>query len=81
MRPFIYNSLLNNVLNSEERIVAFPGGSVVKNRPANSGDVSSTSLSGENPLEKDMDRGAQLATVHGVSKSPMTEQLSTRRGL
>ena len=28
-------------------------------------------------LENPMDRGAQLATVHGVSKSPMTEQLST----
>ena len=35
-------------------MVAFPGGSVVKNLPANSGDVSSTSLSGENPLEKEM---------------------------
>ena len=57
MRSFIYNSLLNNVLNSEERIVAFPGGSVVKNLPANAGDagdVSSTPLSGENPLEKEM---------------------------
>ena len=35
-------------------MVAFPGGSVVKNLPANSRDVSSTPLSGENPLEKEM---------------------------
>ena len=59
----------------------FPGGSVVKNLPANAGDVNSVPglgrSSGEgngNPLqysclENPMDRGAWWATVHGVPKS------------
>ena len=57
-----------------------PGGSVVKNLPANAGDVSlilglGRSLGGgnDNPLqyycwENPMDRGAWWATVHGVKK-------------
>ena len=57
-----------------------PGGSVVKNLPANAGDVSlilglGRSLEGgnDNPLqyycwENPMDRGAWWATVHGVKK-------------
>ena len=56
----------------------FPGGSVVRNLPANAGDVDSTPASGTSPrgghgnplqyscLENPMDRGAQQATVHGV---------------
>ena len=60
--------------------VAFPGGSVVNNPPANAEDMGSIPGSerfpGEgngNPLqysslEKPMDRGAWRATVHGVKK-------------
>ena len=62
----------------------FPGGSAVKNPPANegdSGDVGSIPGSGRSPaegngnllqhscLENSMDRGAWRATVHGVRKS------------
>ena len=59
----------------------FPGGSVVKNLPANAGDKSSIPGSGRssregngNPLQysflgNPMDRGARQATVHGVAKS------------
>jgi len=58
----------------------FPGGTVVKNLPANSGDVGLIRGSGRsrevgsgNPLpypclENSMDRGACWATVHGVAK-------------
>ena len=67
----------------------FPGGSVVKNPPANAGDVNSIPelgrSSGErngNPLqcsclENSTDRGAWWATVHGVMKeSDTTKQLN-----
>ena len=62
----------------------FPGGSVVKNWPANardSGDTGSTPGSGRSPgegngnpfqfscLDSSMDRGAWGTTVHGVAKS------------
>ena len=63
----------------------FPGGSVVKNMPANAGDVGSISGSGRfpgkgngNPLQysclgNPKNRGAWQATVHGVAKeSDMT---------
>ena len=59
----------------------FPGGSVVKNLPANTGDVGSISVWGRSPgegngnplqyscLENPMDRGgAWQATVHGVPR-------------
>ena len=58
----------------------FPGGSVVKNPPANTGDVGSIPGLGKSPgggngkplqyscLGNVMDRGAWGATVHGVSK-------------
>ena len=58
-----------------------PGGSVVKNLPANTGDVGSDPGSGRSPgegngnplqdscLENPVDRGAWQATVHGVVKS------------
>ena len=62
----------------------FPGGSVLKNPPADEGDTGDTvSISGlerspgggnGNPLqysclENPMDRGVWWATIHGVSKS------------
>ena len=62
----------------------FPGGTVVKNPPANAGDTRDTGLipgskrspgeGNDNPfqyscLENLMDRGAWWATVHGVTKS------------
>ena len=62
-------------------IFGFPGDSVVKNHPANIGDVGSIPGSGRslgvgngNPLrysclENPMDRGARQATVHRVAKS------------
>ena len=59
----------------------FPGGSAVKNPPADAGDLGSISGSGRSPgegdgnshqyscLENSMDRGAWRATVHGGAKS------------
>ena len=65
--------------------MGFPGGSAVKNPPANAGDSGLTPGS-EDPLQKEMathssilacqilwTRGAWLATAHGVTKeSDMT---------
>ena len=74
--PFIYLSLL--------LIVGFPGGSVVKNPPADTGDAGDAglipglgrSLGGGNgkPLQyscmkNPKDRGAWQITVHGFAKS------------
>ena len=59
----------------------FPGGPVVKDLPANAGDVGLIPGLGRSPaegngyplqysrLENPMDRGAWQVTVHGVSKS------------
>ena len=61
--------------------MGFHGGSEVKNLPASAGDEGSIPESGRSPgggngspfqyscLENPMDRGAQQATVHGVTKS------------
>ena len=56
----------------------FPGGTVVKNPPANTGYVGSIPGSGRSPeennsvqyshLENPMDRGAWQATVHGSQR-------------
>ena len=58
----------------------FPGGSVVKNPPANAGDEASIPRSRRSPgigngnplqcscLEYPMDRGTWWATLHGVAK-------------
>ena len=66
----------------------FLGDSVVKNLPANAADKGSTPGSGRSPREGNcnprqyshlgnpMDRGAQQATIHGVTESDMTEQLN-----
>ena len=67
----------------QSRIVLgdFPGGSVVKNLPANTGDMSLIPGWGRSPggghgnplqysfLENPMDRGTWWATVHGVAES------------
>ena len=71
-------------------VMGFPGGTVVKNLPANAGDSGSIPGSGRSPrggngnpfqyscLENPVDRGVWWAAVHGVAKeSDMTEQLST----
>ena len=59
--------------------LGFPGGSVVKNPPANAGDMGSIPDPGRPPgegngsslqysfLGNSMDRGAGQATVHGVN--------------
>ena len=64
--------------------MGFPGGSVVKNSPANAGDVGliprsrrSSREGNGNPfqyycLENPMDRGALRATVQGVAKESDT---------
>ena len=72
--------------------IGFPGGTVVKNLPANAGetrDSSSIPGSGRSPregngnplqyccLENPMDGGTWWATVHRVIASNMTEQPST----
>ena len=55
--------------------MGFPSGSVVKNLPANVGDVDLIPGEGNgNPLqysclENPMDRGAWWAMIHGVAKS------------
>ena len=58
--------------------MGFPGGAVVKNLPANAGDVGLIPWSGRSPrvgngiplyyLEKFMERGPWWATVHGIAK-------------
>ena len=62
-------------------VLGFPGGSAVKNPPANAGDVGLIPGSGRSPgegngnplqyscLRNPMHRGAWQATVHRVSKS------------
>ena len=62
----------------------FPGGSVVKNSPANAGDTGLSPGSGRSPGEGNsnpphilawrnpMDRGAWQATVHGETKESDT---------
>ena len=62
--------------------MGFPDGSVVKNPPANAGDVGSIPGSGRSPGERNgnplqcsclanpMYRGAWWTTVHGVAKGP-----------
>ena len=64
--------------------MGYPGGSVVKNPPANAGDSGSIPGLGRSPgegtgnplqyscLENFMDRGAWQARVHGVTKESDT---------
>ena len=76
--------LLSNLIGlpSPVKYVDFPGGSMVKNLPANAGDARVPFSSWEDPLEEErathfstfawripMDRGAWRATVHRITKS------------
>ena len=84
----IIHSLLLTVIPLGKRVISYlplylylPDGSVVKNPPANAGDMDSVSGLGRSPGEGNgnpvqyfclgdpMDRGAWWATVHGVAKS------------
>ena len=75
---------VNELTSSVYTRVGFPGGLVVKNPPANAGDIRymhSIPGSGRSPggghgnpiqyscLENPMERGAWWATVHGVTES------------
>ena len=75
-------------------MMGFPGGSVIKNPPANARDSGSILGSGVSPgegngnplqcscLENPLDRGTWWATVHGVTKeSNMTQRLNNRKDL
>ena len=83
--------IMNNLLSSW----GFPGGSVVKNLSANTGDagdMSSTPRSGRSPgeangnplqyscLENLLDRGGWQAIVHGVTKSRTRLDICTNSG-
>ena len=69
-------------------IYGFPGGSDGKESTSNAGDLGSIPGSGRYPgegngnslqyscLENSMERGPWWATVHGVTESDMTEQLT-----
>ena len=71
------------IFNLLKFIVSFPGGSVVKDPPANEEDAGLILGSGRSPgegngnplqyscLENSMDRGAWHVTVHGAAKSWM----------
>ena len=74
-------------------LLGFPGGTVVKNVPANAGDAKDMDLIpglGRSPgvlngnplqyscLENSMDRGVLGAVVHGVTESNMTEHTRAR---
>ena len=73
------------------RSLGFPGGSVVKNLPANAGDVGSIPGLGRSPgvgngdqlqyscLENFTDRGAWWAPVPGVAESDTTEHAHRQR--
>ena len=76
-----YKTFGTELRNSIEGDKGFPGGSVVKNPPANAGDVGLIPGSGRSPgegnghplqyfcLGNPMDRGAWWATVHESQKS------------
>jgi len=81
---FTLGDLHEGYMDVHELSLGFPGGTVVKNLPANAGDIrdmDSTPRSVKSPgegnsyplqcscLENSMDREAWLGIVHGVAKS------------
>ena len=81
---FIFHHLAIFKINTNNYVNGFPGGSVVKNLPANAGDtrdVGSIPGLGRPPgvgngipfqyscLENSMERGARWATDHGIAES------------
>ena len=84
--PFVFISWVNTQ-NCGSFSHGFPGGSVVKNPPANARDMGLLPRLGSSPregngnpvkyscLENPMDGGTWLATVHGVTNSHYTLQL------
>ena len=80
----IRKRLKRNLRGAINILLGFPGGSVLKNPPANAGDAGVISGSGRSPgegngnplqyscLENPMDRGAWWATVCGVTKESDT---------
>ena len=81
---FIYKSVSLKV--GVRAYAGFPGGSMVKNPPANAGDTSLISGLGSSPgggngnplqyscLENSVDRGAWRATAHGVVEESDTTE-------
>ena len=80
MHPYSWVGESKNYSNVE-RVAGFPGGSAVRNTPANAGDMGSIPGLGRSPeegnghplqhscLENPMNRGAWWATVYRVAKS------------
>ena len=76
---------LTHTLYIKYKYICFPGGSVVNNPPVNAGDSVLTPRSGRssregnsNPLQYScLDRGAKLATFHGVEK--VRRDLATKK--
>ena len=84
LRTFIHSTNIYFIYHALVTVLGFPGGSLVKNLPANAGDArdsGSTPSSGRSPevgngnlpqylcLKYSMDRGAWWTIVHGIAKS------------
>ena len=89
-----FSPFLHMKIGESTKTLGFPGGLVVKNRPANAGDIRKVALfpgSGRFPgvengnllqyscLENSMDRVAWWATVHGVARSLTQLSMHTLR--
>ena len=82
--PLIMSCFIYYFTSCPSYIMSFPGGSVVKNLPANAGDAGSIPQSGRSPgegngnplqyssLGNPIDRGAWQASVYGVAKESDT---------
>ena len=74
MRACVCVHILTYILLYIYIYISFPGGSVIKNLPANAGDVGSPGVENGNPLQysclgNPMDRGDWQAAGHTVMKS------------